>query len=148
MDQTTIIKLKDTEITKIYTDVHSEIVHDYSCEYSEIFSNIEFTFSNGDVFKAELGDIEFSTFVSFFYGNDYSDISEFDFCDRFVERFWIKQQNSHSHKRNTYYIHARILRTDPTDGVYQYMFEETPRYDEHRRWIGTDYRYFKEYNAS
>lgn len=147
MNQTPIIKLKDTEITKIYTDIDSEIVHDYSCDYSEIFSIIEFTFSNGDVFKAELGDIDFSTFVSFFYGKDYSTISEFDFCDQFVDKFWIKQ-DSHPHRINTYYLHARILRADPIDCVYQYMVEETQVYDEHRRWIGNNYRYFKEYIAS
>lgn len=147
MNETPIIKLKDTEITKIYTDIDSEIVHDYSCDYSKIFSIIEFTFSNGDVFKAELEDIEFSTFVSFFYGKDYSTISEFDFCDQFVDKFWIKQ-DSHPHKINTYYLHARILRANPTDCVYQYMVEETQVYDEHRRWIGNNYRYFKEYIAS
>lgn len=147
MDKAPIIKLKDTEITKIYTDIDSEIIQDYSCEYSKIFSKIEFTFSNGDVFKAELEEVDFSTFVSFFYGKDFSTISELDFCDQFVDKFWIKQ-DTRPHNVDTYYIHARILCTDPTNGIFQYMVEETKVYDEHHRWIGNNYYYFKEYNAS
>lgn len=147
MNQKPIIKLKNTEITKIYTDIDSEIIHDYSCEYSEIFSKIEFTFSNGYVFKAELEEVDFSTFVSFFYGKDYSTVSEFDFCDQFVENFYIKT-DSKAHRVNTYCVHARILGTEPLDHIYQYMVEETPRYDEHHRWIGNNYYYFKEYISS
>lgn len=138
MNQTPIIKLKDTDIIKIYTDVDSYIVKEYSSEWTETIAKVEFTFSNGNIFIAEIEDISVNAFVYFFYGKDYSNIEYQEFCDEFIENFYIKTDNT-PHRGNKYCVHARICGTSPIDHVYQYMVEIIE---------GKKNRYFKEYIAS
>lgn len=73
------IKLKDGYVTKIETDSDYEKERDYYGYSIQLFDNIYvyFTSNTGEGYRLHLyaRDVELTTFLSFFYGVDFSDMT-------------------------------------------------------------------------
>ena len=84
-----VIKLKDADIYKIETDSEYEREPDYYGYIINLFDNIYIYFkdreNNGYRLHLYARDVELTTFLSFFYGVDFSETSYIDFRKSLID---------------------------------------------------------------
>ena len=80
------MKLSDGVLKKFNSDT-SCYHEDYPCEIPTIYHTIKLSFEGNDgncyEFVIECKNAEIDTFISFFWNQDYSDITMQEFCDEF-----------------------------------------------------------------
>ena len=110
-----VIKLKDADIYKIETDSDYEKEPDYYGYAINLFDNIYIYFkdkaNNGYRLHLYARDVELTTFLSFFYGVDFSETMYIEFRDSLIKHLggvnqfgvvhWTESRYSESENKTT-----------------------------------------------